>query len=68
LTALAGQVNIEARGPLTSQYISTTIKSGESQAKSLAASIIIDGHTDFMIKVERMMLTIVCEALLVQQW
>ncbi|MEN8976497.1 DUF637 domain-containing protein, partial [Acinetobacter baumannii] len=47
LTATAGQANIEARGPLASQYTSSTLNSGQTLPRTLAASIIIDGHTDF---------------------
>ncbi|MDR6796009.1 DUF637 domain-containing protein [Acinetobacter calcoaceticus] len=50
LTAAAGQVNIEARSPLLSQYTSSTINSGQTLPRTLSASIIIDGHTDFYDK------------------
>ncbi|WP_336010329.1 DUF637 domain-containing protein [Acinetobacter calcoaceticus] len=50
ISAQSGQVNLEASGVLAEQYKST-INSGANQpAKSLNASIIIDGHTDFYSK------------------
>ncbi|WP_171251982.1 DUF637 domain-containing protein [Acinetobacter baumannii] len=50
LTATAGQANIEARSPLLSQYTSSTINSGQTLPRTISASIIIDGHTDFYDK------------------
>lgn len=50
ISAQSGQVNLEASGALAEQYKST-INSGANQPpKSLNASIIIDGHTDFYEK------------------
>ncbi len=50
ISAQLGQVNLEASGVLAEQYKST-INSGANQPpKSLNASIIIDGHTDFYEK------------------
>ncbi|MCG9515296.1 DUF637 domain-containing protein, partial [Acinetobacter pittii] len=50
ISAQSGQVNLEASGVLAEQYKST-INSGANQPpKSLNASIIIDGHTDFYEK------------------
>lgn len=49
LIAKAGLVNIEARAPLAQNYTSTT-QVGNNQAKTLGASIIIDGTQDFYDK------------------
>ncbi|HEO1801869.1 TPA: DUF637 domain-containing protein, partial [Acinetobacter baumannii] len=50
ISAQSGQVNLEARGVLAEQYKST-INSGANQPqKTLNASVIIDGHTDFYEK------------------
>lgn len=50
ISAQSGQVNLEANGVLAEQYKSS-INSGANQPpKSLNASIIIDGHTDFYEK------------------
>lgn len=50
ISAQLGQVNLEASGVLAEQYKSS-ISSGVNQPpKSLNASIIIDGHTDFYEK------------------
>lgn len=47
ISAQSGQVNLEASGVLAEQYKSS-INSGANQPpKSLNASVIIDGHTDF---------------------
>ncbi|GAA5003086.1 DUF637 domain-containing protein [Acinetobacter puyangensis] len=49
LTAKAGQINLESRGVLAEQYTSTTTDTN-NQSKILAASMIIDGHTNFYDK------------------
>ncbi|EXC19444.1 member of ShlA/HecA/FhaA exofamily domain protein, partial [Acinetobacter sp. 809848] len=50
ISAQLGQVNLEASGVLAEQYKSS-ISSGVNQPpKSLNASIIVDGHTDFYDK------------------
>ncbi|EEY78259.1 filamentous hemeagglutinin family domain protein [Acinetobacter calcoaceticus RUH2202] len=50
ISAQSGQVNLEASGVLAEQYKSS-ISSGVNQPpKSLNASVIIDGHTDFYEK------------------
>ncbi len=50
ISAQLGQVNLEASGVLAEQYKSS-ISSGVNQPpKSLNASIIVDGHTDFYEK------------------
>ncbi|KAA8734858.1 filamentous hemagglutinin N-terminal domain-containing protein [Acinetobacter qingfengensis] len=49
ITAKAGQINLESRGVLTEQYTSTTTGTN-NQTKTIAASMIIDGHTDFYDK------------------
>lgn len=50
ISAQSGQVNLEASGVLAEQYKSSTNSEANQPPKSLNASIIIDGHTDFYEK------------------
>ncbi|MFA2889553.1 DUF637 domain-containing protein [Acinetobacter pittii] len=50
ISAQTGQVNLEASGVLAEQYKSTINNGANQPPKSLNASIIIDGHTDFYEK------------------
>ncbi|KQE87779.1 two-partner secretion domain-containing protein [Acinetobacter lactucae] len=50
ISAQLGQVNLEASGVLSEQYKSTINGGANQPPKSLNASIIIDGHTDFYEK------------------
>ena len=50
ISAQLGQVNLEASGVLAEQYKSSIISGANQPPKSLNASIIIDGHTDFYEK------------------
>ncbi|NUF16791.1 DUF637 domain-containing protein, partial [Acinetobacter lactucae] len=50
VSAQLGQVNLEASGVLSEQYKSTINGGANQPPKSLNASIIIDGHTDFYEK------------------
>ncbi|MGE9819638.1 DUF637 domain-containing protein [Acinetobacter baumannii] len=47
ISAQIGQVNLEASGVLAEQYKSSISTGANQPPKSLNASIIIDGHTDF---------------------
>lgn len=50
ISAQSGQVNLEASGVLSEQYKSSISTGANQPPKSLNASIIIDGHTDFYEK------------------
>uniref|UniRef100_UPI00387A4FA2 DUF637 domain-containing protein n=1 Tax=Acinetobacter calcoaceticus TaxID=471 RepID=UPI00387A4FA2 len=50
ISAQLGQVNLEASGVLAEQYKSSISSGANQPPKSLNASIIIDGHTDFYEK------------------
>ncbi|WP_149958372.1 two-partner secretion domain-containing protein [Acinetobacter oleivorans] len=50
ISAQSGQVNLEASGVLAEQYKSSITSGANQPPKSLNASIIIDGHTDFYSK------------------
>ncbi|MFH6912459.1 DUF637 domain-containing protein, partial [Acinetobacter sp. AM3-2] len=50
ISAQMGQVNLEASGVLAEQYKSSISSGANQPPKSLNASIIIDGHTDFYEK------------------
>ncbi|WP_373357783.1 DUF637 domain-containing protein [Acinetobacter lactucae] len=50
ISVQTGQVNLEASGVLAEQYKSSISNGANQQPKSLNASIIIDGHTDFYEK------------------
>ncbi|MCU4561939.1 DUF637 domain-containing protein, partial [Acinetobacter sp. WU_MDCI_Abxc222] len=50
ISAQSGQVNLEASGVLSEQYKSSISTGANQPLKSLNASIIIDGHTDFYEK------------------
>ncbi|MEQ1402955.1 DUF637 domain-containing protein [Acinetobacter baumannii] len=50
ISAQTGQVNLEASGVLAEQYKSTINNGANQPPKTLNASIIIDGHTDFYEK------------------
>ncbi|ADY81854.1 putative member of ShlA/HecA/FhaA exoprotein family [Acinetobacter pittii PHEA-2] len=50
ISAQSGQVNLEASGVLAEQYKSSISSGANQPPKSLNASIIIDGHTDFYSK------------------
>lgn len=50
ISAQSGQVNLEASGVLSEQYKSSISSGAIQPPKSLNASIIIDGHTDFYSK------------------
>lgn len=61
ISAQMGQVNLEASGVLAEQYKSSISSGANQPPKSLNASIIIDGHTDFYEKVLRVKEIIVSE-------
>ncbi|HEN9538528.1 TPA: DUF637 domain-containing protein [Acinetobacter baumannii] len=50
ISAQTGQVNLEASGVLAEQYKSTINNGANQPPKTLNASVIIDGHTDFYEK------------------
>ncbi|WP_445536293.1 two-partner secretion domain-containing protein [Acinetobacter sp. G18] len=50
ISAQSGQVNLEANGILTQSYSPATTIGASTQSKTLSASIIIDGHSDFYDK------------------
>ncbi|WP_336029487.1 DUF637 domain-containing protein [Acinetobacter pittii] len=50
ISAQSGQVNLEASGVLAEQYKSSISNGANQPPKSLNASVIIDGHTDFYEK------------------
>lgn len=50
ISAQMGQVNLEASGVLAEQYKSSISTGANQPPKSLNASVIIDGHTDFYEK------------------
>lgn len=50
ISAQSGQVNLEANGILTQSYSPATTIGASTQPKTLSASIIIDGHSDFYDK------------------
>lgn len=50
ISAQTGQVNLEASGVLAEQYKSSISTGANQPPKSLNASVIIDGHTDFYEK------------------